>query len=200
MSHSVRLAYPISTVFATLSDAQQLERLQRLTPEAQHFSLLPSDVVQLPPGGLAPLFTPDLPPNADNLPKPRTMEAFEGESTQGRVVERIKFRFSGTVPLLFGLINSPLEVEGAQIVDPEARIVLFESGVAASGIKQVKVRTFEEVELGNGKKGTEVKETVWGTCPWLLSLFMRFIAPGVHKQHMELYHKLFDKQDSWCAF
>jgi hypothetical protein len=203
MSHTVTLAHPISIVFITLSDAQQLERLQSLTPEAQQFLLKPSDSVQLPPGGLAPLFTPHLPPNANNLPRPRTMdkfEAFEVESTGGRVVERTLFQFGGTVPLLFGLINSPLQVEGAQIVDPDARIVLFESGVAASGIKEVKVRTFEEVELGDGKKGTKVKETVWGTCPWLLSRFLRFLAPRVHKKHMELYHKLFDEQDSWCAF
>jgi hypothetical protein len=68
-------------------------------------------------------------------------------------------------------------VAGAQVVDPDARIVLFESGVEASGIKEIKVRTFEEVELAEGKKGTRVKETVWGTCPWFLSVILMFIAP-----------------------
>jgi hypothetical protein len=199
MSHTVTLAFPISVVFPTLADAQQLERLQRLTPEAQHFTLLPSDRVQLPTGGLAPLVTPDFPSSPEGIPRPRTMDKYEdseAESMGGRVVERSWFEFGGTVPLLFGLINSPLQVAGAQVVDPDARIVLFESGVASQGIKELKLRVFEEVELGGGKKGTKVKEIVWGTCPWLLSRILRFIAPGVHKHHMELYHKLFDLKNS----
>lgn len=125
------------------------------------------------------------------------MEAHEGPETDnddvsGKVVQRTWFEFGGTVPLLFGLINRPLSVAGAQIVDQNARIVLFESGVAAQGIKEVKLRTFEEVELEDGAKGTKVKETVWGTCPLLLSYPLKFIAPGVHKHHMEIYYKLFE--------
>jgi hypothetical protein len=111
----------------------------------------------------------------------------------GKVVERVWFEFGGTVPLLFGLIHSLLSVAGVQIVDEDARIVLFESWVAAKGIKEVKLRTFEEVELEDGAQGTVVKETVWGTCPTLLSYLLKIIAPGVHKDHMEMYHKLFEQ-------
>lgn len=197
MSHTVTIKRPISVVFPALSETQEIERLQRLTPEAQKFTLQPSDHVRLPPDGLAPLVTPNHPPNAKSLPSPRTMDAVEAQkvevvSTGGKLVERAWFEFGGTVPLLFGLIHSPLSVAGAQVVDKDARIVLFESGVEASGIKEVKIRTFEEIELEDGTKGTKVKETVWGTCPRLLSYLLKIIAPGVHKHHMEIYYKLFD--------
>ena len=76
-------------------------------------------------------------------------------------------------------------------MDKDAKIVLFESGVAANGIKELKVRTFDEVKHEDGSEETRVTETVWGTCPAYMSLFLRGIAPGVHKEHMELYHKLF---------
>jgi hypothetical protein len=81
---------------------------------------------------------------------------------EGRLVERTRFEIRRTVPLVFGLINNHIEVTGAQVVDQNAHTVLFESFVEASGVKVVKVRTFEEVELSEGKKGTRVKETVWG--------------------------------------
>jgi len=201
MSHTITLAHPISVVFPTLSDPQRLERLQRLSAEAQHFLLLPSDSVRLPPGGLAPLIpAANHPQNANNLPRPKTMDKCEGSEgdgndsqAAGRLVQRTWFEFGGTVPLVFGLINRPLKVAGAQVVDQDARIVLFESGVEASGIKEIKVRTFEEVELAEGKKGTRVKETVWGTCPWFLSKILMFIAPKSLRDHMELYHTLFEE-------
>lgn len=116
----------------------------------------------------------------------------EESGSPGKVVQRAWFEFGGTVPVLFGLIQSPLSVAGAQVVDEGARVVLFESQVAAKGIREVKLRTFEEVELEGGMKGTIVKETVWGTCPRLLSYLLKILAPGVHKDHMELYYKLFE--------
>lgn len=160
MSHTVTLRHPLSTVFPVLSDSSQMERLQRLTPEAQHFTLLPVDHVQLPAGGLISLVTPKYPANAKSLPRPKEMEAYNGTEA---AVQRTWFEFGGTVPILFGLMNKGLSVAGAQIVDEDARIVLFESGVAAQGIKEVKLRTFEEIDLEDGQKGTKVKETVWGT-------------------------------------
>jgi len=196
MSHKVTVKHPLSVVYPVLSDPKQLERLQRLTPEAQTFTLLPSDHVRLP-NGLALLVTPNHPPSADGLPRPRAMDAVEVEeidtgSAIGKVVERVWFEFGGTASLIFGLIHSPLSVAGAQVVDEDARVVLFESCVAAKGIKEVKVRTFEEVELEDGVKGTVVMETVWGTCPRLLSYLLKIIAPSVHKDHMEMYYKLFE--------
>lgn len=189
MSHTVTLPYPLSTVFPVLSERSHMERLQRLTPEAQQFTLLPTDHVQLPLGGLTPLITPKYPSYVKGLPRPREMETCA--STDG-AVERTWFEFGGMVPLMFGLIEKGLSVAGAQIVDVDAHIVLFESGVAASGIKEVKLRTFEEVDLEDGKKVTKVKETVWGTCPLLLSYLLKIVAPGVHRHHMEIYYKLFE--------
>jgi len=189
MSHTVILRYPLSTVFPVLSDSSQMERLQRLTPEAQHFTLLPIDHVQLPPGGLTSLVTPKYPTNAKGIPRPKEMQAYNGTEP---AVQRTWFEFGGTVPVLFGLVNKGLSVAGAQIVDEDARIVLFESGVAAQGIKEVKLRTFEEVDLEDGQKGTKVKETVWGTCPLLLSYLLKIVAPGVHRHHMDIYYKLFE--------
>lgn len=57
----------------------------------------------------------------------------------GKVVERVWVKFGGTVRFLFGLIQSPLSIEGVQIVDEDARIVLFESCVAAKEVKEVKL-------------------------------------------------------------
>ncbi|KAJ3987647.1 hypothetical protein F5890DRAFT_735777 [Lentinula detonsa] len=202
MTHSVVLPYPIGRVFNVLSDAEQMERLQKLTPEAQVFSLLQPDSVSLPNDALSSLN------HGYNMPEgcPRPCES-TGTSPQDtansdmRIFPRTRFEFSGTVPILFGLINRPLSVSGAQIVDEEAKVVLFESGVAAQGIQEVKLRTFHEVLLpdnpngGSGeprKLGTEVKETVWGSCPFALSFLLRFLAPRVHRNHMELYDRLFD--------
>ncbi|KAF9524281.1 hypothetical protein CPB83DRAFT_861535 [Crepidotus variabilis] len=195
MSHSVTLPHPIAVVFPILSEPQHMESLQRLTPEAQQFSLLPTDQIRLPKGGLAPLFSPTHPKTAAGLPRPRTIDALlteEPGAEAGEIVERVKFEFSGTVPLLFGLVKRPLAVAGAQVVEKNSRTVLFESGVEASGIRELKVRTFEEVILDGGKEGTKVKETVWGTCPFYLAPVLRIIAPGVHSEHMELYDKLFE--------
>jgi hypothetical protein len=197
MSHTVTLRHPISVVFPVLSDSKQLERLQRLTPEAQTFTFLNIDHVRLPAGGLAPLVrvAPErTPPITESLHRLPTIDAVEVEAegheshspVAGKVVERVWFEFGGTVLLLFGLIHSPLSVTGVQIVDEDARIVLFESRVVAKGIKEVKLRTFEAVGLEDGTQGTVVKETVWGTCPTLLSYLLKIIAPGVHKDHMEM--------------
>ncbi|KAJ3811989.1 hypothetical protein F5876DRAFT_75288 [Lentinula aff. lateritia] len=201
MTHSVVLPYPIDHVFHALSDADQMERLQKLTPEAQIFSLLPPDIVSLPHSALSSLTHADtLPercPRLRDLPPSSLAQTADSEM---RTFQRTKFEFSGTVSILFGLFNRALSVAGAQIVDEEAKVVLFESGVVAQGIKEVKLRTFREILLPdalNGgeeprKSGTEVKETVWGTSPFGLSLLLKFLAPWVHRHHMELYSKLFE--------
>ncbi|KAJ4486470.1 hypothetical protein C8R41DRAFT_437750 [Lentinula lateritia] len=201
MTHSVVLPYPIDHVFHTLSDADRMERLQKLTPEAQKFSLLPPDIVSLPHSALSSLTHSDTMP--EGCPRPRELPPLSLDQTadsEMRTFQRTYFEFSGTVPIPFGLFNRALSVAGAQIVDEEAKVVLFESGVVAQGIKEVKLRTFRAILLpgdSNGseeptKSGTEVKETVWGTSPFGLSLLLKFLAPWVHRHHMELYSKLFE--------
>ncbi|KAJ3889591.1 hypothetical protein GG344DRAFT_78650 [Lentinula edodes] len=201
MTHSVVLPYSIDRVFHALSDADQMERLQKLTPEAQNFSLLPPDIVSLPHSALSSLTHADTMPKGcprlcDLPPSPLDQTA----DSEMRTFQRTQFEFSGTVSMLFGLFHRALSVSGAQIVDEEAKVVLFESAVVAQRIKEVKLRTFREIVLpdnSNGgeeprKLGTEVKETVWGTSPFGLSLLLKFLAPWVHRHHMELYSKLFE--------
>ncbi|KAF5392652.1 hypothetical protein D9757_001073 [Collybiopsis confluens] len=215
MNHSILLPHSIESVFHVLSDSTEMERLQRLTPEAQQFAILKQDFVTLPDDTLA-----SLKPGGQSLPascpRPRELPSNSSYSKDPdsteinptgtlRTFPRTYFEFSGTVPILFGLMHRPLSVSGAQIVDEEAKVVLFESGVAASGIKEVKLRTFRAVEdpnesdsdkddgeIGRTDRWTEVKEHVWGTCPFGLSLLLKALAPKVHREHMELYHKLFE--------
>jgi len=192
MSHSVDLASPLSVVWPALSDSWKLATLQGLTPEAQKFTLLSPDNILLPAGGLQKFFTPNHPIAPAGLHRPNQSPTYQATSTAEaglQSVPRANFVFSGTTPLLFGLINSPLEVAGSQIVDEEGKVVLFESTVAAQAIRELKVRTFEEIDDGNG---TRVTETVWGECPWYMTWFLQMIAPGVHREHMELYWKLFE--------
>ncbi|KAJ3719307.1 hypothetical protein C8R42DRAFT_722997 [Lentinula raphanica] len=201
MTHSVILPYPLDRVFSVLSDADQMERLQKLTPEAQEFSLLPSDVVCLPRNILSSLkhgYTVpencprprELPPKSSSEDQDASMASHHHDAEDMQPFSRTHFEFSGTVPILFGLINRPLSVSGAQIVDKDAKVVLFESGVAAQGIREIKLRTFREIVISPptadgrdtdddspGKLGTEVKETVWGSCPFVLSFLLKYLAP-----------------------
>ncbi|KAF9526845.1 hypothetical protein CPB83DRAFT_837000 [Crepidotus variabilis] len=197
-SHTITLPYPVSTVFPKLSEAQHMERLHLLPPVAQNFRLFASDKVQLPKSGLQALFSPNHPASAEGLPRPRTMKATEDVNTDpelGETVERANIEWSGSLSNLFGLVRTPLFVKGSQIVEKHARTVLYESIVEASGVKELKVRTFEEVMLddgsGNLKEGTKVKETVWVTSPFYLGLIVKLVSPGVHRGVMELYGQLF---------
>ncbi|KAF9526844.1 hypothetical protein CPB83DRAFT_857069 [Crepidotus variabilis] len=193
MAHTILLPHPISKVFPALSESQHMERLQKLTPEAQTFTLLPFDHVQLPATGLASFSLPDHPKSAEGLPRPLTMEAIPANANvkNGHVVERVKFEFSGVATQLFGLVKSPISVSGAQIVDTRSRTVLYES-VEGAGLKILKARTCEEVVMEDGKEGTKVKETVWGTCPVYLVWLVKMIAPGLHQKAMDSYHNLFE--------
>ncbi|KAJ3866936.1 hypothetical protein EV359DRAFT_61894 [Lentinula novae-zelandiae] len=126
----------------------------------------------------------------ERCPRPRDLPPLSLDQTadsEMRTFQRTHFEFSGTVPILFGLFNRAFSVAGAQIVDEEAKVMLFESGVVAQGINEVKLRTFRAILLpgdSNGseeptKSGTEVKETVWGTSPFGLSLLLKFLAPWI---------------------
>jgi hypothetical protein len=158
--------------------------LQGLTPEAQKFTLLGPDTVLLPIQNLRNHITPEHPITAVYLPRPCSLPACEATSHPDsgcEFVSRANFIFSGTTPLLLGLINSPLEVAGSQVLDVEHKIVLFESAVTKQGIRELKLRTFEEVD---GGKVARVTETVWGECPWYMAWVLRMVAPGVHREHM----------------
>lgn len=192
MSHTVDLAHPISTVWPALSESTRLAILQGLTPEAQKFTLLVPDTVLIPVKELQDTLAQSHPTTAANLPRPCSLPALtptDNPDDGYRFVPRANFSFSGTTSLAFGLINSPLKVAGSQVVVEDGRIVLFESAVAGQGIRELKARTFEEVDSG---QATRVTETVWGECPWYMAWFLRMVAPSVHREHMERYWKLFE--------
>ncbi|KIK64782.1 hypothetical protein GYMLUDRAFT_401161 [Collybiopsis luxurians FD-317 M1] len=125
-----------------------MERLQKLTPEAQNFVLLKTDHVQLPHDALS-LMRGGEDSLPANCPRPRDllssasspgsssddanakMENLEPDTPPGsdpsptlrtRTFPRAQFEFSGTVPILFGLIHRPLSVSGTQIIDEEAKV------------------------------------------------------------------------------
>ncbi|KIM83544.1 hypothetical protein PILCRDRAFT_428095 [Piloderma croceum F 1598] len=197
MEHTVILRQPLSVVYPVLSDLKQIERVQLLNPNTNRFTLLPSDHVTLPPGGLAPLVSHNYTPEMNSLPWLREMDAVSyaesGETIRtGKIVERVKFKVEGTVSLLYGLVNSPLSMTCAQIVDDDARMVVFEGKVPATGSEELKLRTFEEVDLEDGTKGTQVRETVWVNGPIAVLYLVRVIGPGIQKRILEAYHKLFE--------
>jgi hypothetical protein len=175
MEHTVILRQPLSVVYPILSDSKQIERVQLLNPNTNRFTLLPSDHVTLPPGGLGPLVPHNSTPETNSLPWLREMDAASytgsGETiVNGKIVERVKFKVEGTVSLLYGLVNSPLSMACAQIVDDDARMVVFEGKVPATGSEELKLRTFEEVDLEDGTKG---RETVWVNGPILVLYLVR---------------------------
>jgi hypothetical protein len=200
MEHTVILRQPLSVVYPILSDSKQIERVQLLNPNTNRFTLLPSDHVTLPPGGLGPLVPHNSTPETNSLPWLREMDAVSytgsGETiVNGKIVERVKFKVEGTVSLLYGLVNSPLSMTCAQIVDDDARMVVFEGKVPATGSEELKLRTFEEVDLEDGTKGTKgtkVRETVWMNGPILVLYLVRVIGPGMQKRILGAYHKLFE--------
>lgn len=187
MEHTVILRQPLSVVYPILSDSKQIERVQLLNPNTNRFTLLPSDHVTLPPGGLGPLVPHNSTPETNSLPWLREMDAVSytgsGETiVNGKIVERVKFKVEGTVSLLYGLVNSPLSMTCAQIVDDDARMVVFEGKVPATGSEELKLRTF----------GTKVRETVWVNGPILVLYLVRVIGPGMQKRILGAYHKLFE--------
>ena len=164
MHHKIVLSQPYDVVYPVLSSSRDFEALQRLTPFVQSFDLLPSDSVE-PITSLSGLPT---------APRPIDLEPISA----GNVQERVNFKFTGKS------LFQTMAVSGSQVVLPHLRAVLFESRVERSGIRELKLRVCTSVEEG---RKTEVEETVWGTAPPMLAMFLSWtgLAARTHRQVSE---------------
>lgn len=152
--YSVILDHPIGTVFPVLSHGDQIERMVRLSDLCSDFQLFDKDTVETPESTpLAEAHVRTEPPSTSELGFPRQF-----------------FRLQETVPLLFGLIKTKVEIVGAQTWDENAKVALYET-VTNQGILVRKLRVFKEIE-DDGIKKTSVSETINGTCP----MWMKFIV------------------------
>lgn len=161
--YSVVLDHPLSTVFPVLAHGDQLERVARLSDLCTDFELFENDMVALPES--KPLIESRM----------RTQPAADGEG-EGRL-PRQYFKLAETVPLLFGLEKTKVEIVGAQTWDPNAHVSLYET-VTDQGIIVWKLRQFKEFEEG-GKKNTSVSENIRGISPgWMKLIVQRETAKG----------------------
>jgi hypothetical protein len=85
-------------------------------------------------------------------------------------------------------------VEGAQISVPSDHVVYFHSRVLRAGIEEWKLRLLESIDEGH----VRVTETVWGIAPFYIVwyLWLSGLATKMHKEHMELYHTLVEKNSA----
>ena len=164
MHHKIVLPHPYDVVYSVLSSNRHFEGLQRLTPFVQSFDLLPSDSVD-PITSLSGLPT---------APRPTDLEPISA----GNVQERVNFKFTGKS------LFQTVAISGSQVVLPHLRAVLFESRVETSGIRELKLRVCTSIEEG---RKTEVEETVWGTAPPMLAMFLSWtgLAARTHRQVSE---------------
>lgn len=159
--YSVVLDHAISTVYPVLAHGDQIERMARLSDFCTDFQLFNSDVVS----------TPDSAPLAES--RLRT------EPTSSAGLPRQFFRLQETIPLVFGLAKTKVEIVGAQTWDETAKMALYET-VTDQGIVVWKLRQFKEIEE-DGKKKTSVIETIKGKSPgWMQLIVQREAAKG-HK-------------------
>jgi len=161
-AYSVVLDHPISNVCATLAHGHNMEHVVRLSDICTEFELFDSDIV----------VTPDSAPLAESRVRTEPASAVEGG------LPRQYFRFKETVPLVFGLAHTTVELVGTQTWDENAKVVLYET-VADQGIVMRKLRAFKEIEE-DGKKKTSVIETIQGSCPMWMKLIVQRAVETSH--------------------
>lgn len=160
--YSVVLDHPLSTTFPVLAHGDQMERMVRLSELLTEFELFDADNVVSP--GAAPL--------AESHLRTEPPSTFESVTAAGDGLPRQYFRLQETVPLLFGLAKTKVEIVGTQTWDDNTKVALYES-VTDQGIMVWKLRAFKEIEE-DGTKKTSVIETIKGTCPgWMKIIVQR---------------------------
>jgi hypothetical protein len=153
--HSVTLSYPLSTVFPALGHGDKIEASFRLSDLASGFDLLKADTVAL--SRSLPLARAAI----------RTIPASDTATKDERLLPRQHFLLEETVPVIFGLIKTKVQIYGTLTCDEEAKVALYESFTDGSGIQVWKLRKFEEIQEGEEKK-TMVRERIEGVCPkWI---------------------------------
>ena len=196
-SHSVVIDHPISTVFLMIATAEGHERVTRLSALCSDFALLQSDTISIP------LSTPLARSHVRTLPSSSDKE----DADPVRNLPRQFFRLQETVPILFGLIKTHVNLSGTLTWDEEAKTALYETQSDA-GITVWKLREFREFE-GKDGMSTIVSEKIEGRCsPWIQWIVQKeatkahmcvapsfwgidFIKDLSGSTHMELYHTLF---------
>lgn len=164
--YSVVLDHPLSATFPVLAHGDQIERMVRLSDLCSGFDLFDSDKVVTP--GAAPLAESRL-----RTEPPATDTTAPGPD----VLPRQYFRLQETIPLLFGLAKTKVEITGSQTWDDNTKTALYET-VTDHGIVVWKLRQFKEIEE-DGRKKTSVIETIKGTCPgWMKLIVQREVTKG----------------------
>lgn len=154
-SHSVLLNHPIDEVFQFIGTHKGQERVTKLSALCTRCELLERDTVSIPQA------------TALGDTHVRTQPSALGADTQTseaptRQLPRQAFSMTEIVPVLFGLIQKSVNINGTVTWDEDAKVSLYES-VAGSNIFTWKLRVFEEED---GK--TRVSERIEGHCPGLL--------------------------------
>ncbi|KAF9069013.1 hypothetical protein BDP27DRAFT_1265683 [Rhodocollybia butyracea] len=181
---SVTVAHPISTVYTILGTAEGHERVCRLSKLCSKMELLKRDRVEVPASKTLTEISARSFPSTTNLEDQRTLP-------------RQHFIMTETVPLLFGLIKTDVELTGTLTweddgpTSPESssghvKHALYET-TSNNGIRIWKLRTFEVVDDNT----TKVSERIEGLCSSWLQPIVQKEASKAHIAHMNSYHTLF---------
>lgn len=152
---SVTVTHPISTVYTILGTAEGHERVCRLSKLCSKMELLKRDRVEVPASKTLKEISARSFPSTTNLEEQQTLP-------------RQHFTMTETVPLLFGLINTNVELTGTLTWEDDGpttgiKHALYET-TSNNGIRVWKLRTFEAVDDNT----TKVSERIEGLCSsWL---------------------------------
>jgi len=167
--YSVLIDHPIAQVFPILAHGDSLESVVRLSALCSGFQLLHPDTVQL--DAFTPLSKSHL----------RTKPAYQhipDTLSEGLVLPRQSFSLEETVPILFGLTQKKVEIQGTLTWDDDAKVALYET--LAGDVETWKLKEFVEVEE-DGKVKTRVTETIEGRCPWWMKSFVQKVVTKSHR-------------------
>jgi len=199
--YSVVLSVSLQGAFAILGTSAGHERVCRLSKLCTAFELTQRDKVVLPlatyPDGKA------LRDVGVRTTSTTVGTQTEDATGQGYIITRQHFTMEETVPLIFGLLKSKVQLTGTLSWDESALSALSATSpspasntlealyetVSDGGIVVWKLRTFSQE--GDDPNKTRVTERIEGSAPFLLKWIVQSEAVKAHRAHMELYHTLF---------
>ena len=152
--YSIVIDHPISEVFPVLGHGDKMKEVVLLYDSCPEYVYLECNRVPKPSWEPTPPanFTPSAPALPEGDPQPS--------------IPRQMFRLYEEVHIFPGLTKR-IEINGAQVWDDDAKVVLYESSTEM-GVHVWKLRKFEEIDGDNGKKVTKVTENIYGKCSWWL--------------------------------
>lgn len=155
--YSVILDHPIAEVFSMIGTSGGHERTTRLSGLCSGFELQHRDAISIP------RTTSLVETNVRNLASSTRSENGSDPESPTKQIDRQFFALQETVPVVFGLLHTKVNISGTLSWDEGAKVALYESKTG-SGILVWKSRVFEELD---GNK-TRVSERIKGKCPSLL--------------------------------